>query len=73
MHNYKIFILKGEVVLPIPDSTTLVDCFQNNDHVINFTADDTISKFESFPKNKMGVLYLTKIIRTEWFQELYEL
>ena len=48
-----------------------VDFCQNNDHVINFTTDEIISKFEEFSK-KNDALYLTEIMQTEWLQMLDE-
>ena len=65
MYNDKLPILKQEVVTPIYDSMIPVDFSQNNYHVIIFTPDDIRSKFESFSKNKVGVLYLTEIMQTD--------
>ena len=45
IYNYKLIIRKREVINPIPDSMIPVDLCQNNEPVINFTTDDTRSKF----------------------------
>ena len=65
MYNDKVLRIKQEVVPPIPDSVIPVYSCQNNYHVINFTNDDMRSKFGAFSKDKIGVLYLTKIMITE--------
>ena len=45
-----------------------VDYFQNNKQVINFTTDDTVSKFEAFANHKLDTFYLTENTITEWIQ-----
>ena len=64
IYNYKVLILKQEVVTPIHYSMILVDLYKNNDHVINFTTYDMRSNFEAFSKNKIDVLYINGIIQT---------
>ena len=72
MYNGKVLIWKLETIIPIPDSIILVDCFQNNKHVINFISNDMTSKFEAFINHKPDTLYITESTRTEWLQVLYE-
>ena len=57
MYNDKVVICKLEIIPPVNYYTIPVDLFQMNYHVINFTTDDMISKFEVFPK-KNGIYYI---------------
>ena len=64
MYNDKWPIHKQEVFTTIHDSMIPMDLYQKKKYTINFTTDDTISKFEAFTKKKMDGLYLTEITRT---------
>ena len=64
MYNYKVLIRKWEAITPIPYHMILVYCCKKNKYVVNFTTDDTESKFEVFSNNKMDKLYLNEIIPT---------
>ena len=70
MYNYKILIYKREAITPITYSMIPVVFFQKNEPIINFTTDGMISKFEVFSKKKIGALFLTETMQTEWLQML---
>ena len=57
MYNYKVLNRKREVIPPIPDSMILLDWFQNNKYIFNFTTDDMVSKFEEFTRYNIYIIY----------------
>ena len=64
MYNDKIGILIRELITTITNFIIPVDLCQNNEHVINFTTDDMISKSEYFSRKKMDAIYPTEIMIT---------
>ena len=64
MYNDITIILKQWFIPPIHDFMVLMDCFQKKKHVINFTSDYMVSKFEVFVNHKLDTIYLTEIIIT---------
>ena len=44
----------------------------NKKHKNNFTTDDMTSKFELFSNDKMGILHITEIMRSDWLHMLDE-
>ena len=61
MYTDKVFICERYLITPITGSRIPECFFQKNQYLIRFTADYMISKFDTFIKNKLHTLYLTKI------------